>query len=154
MVEKREIVSFRSGSRDGMPSPILLQNGIDLVFSIEDNGYSNFKPYIIRSTVANNWTSTVEATSPDKNYALIEPIADNIYAGAPFLRQLKTGQTILSYQGTEGQTNSIDFAEMRVVIGDNQARNFTKKLFLLLLLQTSRDCGIALRYYQIIPSLL
>ena len=65
------------------------------------------------------------ADSPDRNYALAEPVADNIYAGAPYLRQLKTGQTILSYQGTEGRTNSIDFAEMKVVIGDNNARNFT-----------------------------
>jgi len=125
--KKREIVSFRSGSRDGMPSPILLQNGNDIVFSIEDNGFDNFKPYTIRSTIANNWTTTVDATSSDRNYALAEPIANTIYAGAPYLRQLKTGQTILSYQGTEGRTNSVDFAEMKVVIGDNQARNFTKK---------------------------
>ncbi len=123
----REIVSFRSGSRDGMPSPILLQNGNDIVFSIEDNGFGNFKPYTIRCTVANNWTTTVGATSSDRNYALAEPIANTIYAGAPYLRQLKTGQTILSYQGTEGRTNSINFAEMKVGIGDNQARNFTKK---------------------------
>jgi hypothetical protein len=125
--KKREIVSFRPEKRDGMPSPLLLQNGTDIVFSIEDNGLGNFKPYTIRSTISNNWASIVGATSSDRNYALAEPIANNIYAGAPYLRQLKTGQTILSYQGTEGRTNSINFAEMKVVIGDNNARNFTKK---------------------------
>ena len=123
----REIVSFRLGSRDGMPSPILLQNGTDIVFSIEDNGFGNFKPYTVRNALVNNWANRVEAGSPDRNYALAEPIADTVYAGAPYLRQLKTGQTILSYQGTEGRTNNIKFAEMKVVIGDNTAKNFTCK---------------------------
>jgi hypothetical protein len=123
----REIASFRPGSRDGMPSPILLQNGKEIVFAIEDNGFSNFKPYTIRSTVKNNWSSTVGASGPDRNYALAEPIADTIYAGAPYLRQLKTGQTILSYQGTEGRINKMNFADMKVVIGDSNAKNFSHK---------------------------
>jgi hypothetical protein len=123
----REIASFRPGSRDGMPSPVLLQNGKDIVFSIEDNGFVNFKPYTIRSTVKDNWKNTVGASSPDRNYALAEPIADSIYAGGPYLRQLKTGQTILSYQGTEGRINKMNNADMKVVIGDNNARNFSHK---------------------------
>lgn len=123
----REIVCFRPGCRDGMPSPVLLQNGTDIVFSIEDNGYGNFKPATIRNTLINNWANQVGAYSPDRNYALAEPIADPIYAGAPYLRQLKSGQTILSYQGTEGRTNNIKFAEMKVVIGDQNAKNFSSK---------------------------
>jgi len=123
----REIASFRPGSRDGMPSPILLQNGKEIVFAIEDNGFSNFKPYTIRSTVKNNWSGTVGASSPDRSYALAEPIADTIYAGAPYLRQVKTGQTILSYQGTEGRINKMNFADMKVVIGDSNAKNFSHK---------------------------
>jgi len=121
----REIVSFRSGRRDGMPSPILLQNGKEIVFSIEDNGFTNFKPYTIRSTVKNNWKNIVVASSQDRNYSLVNPLADSIYAGAPYLRQLKTGQTILSYQGTEGRINKMNFSEMKVVIGDRNARNFS-----------------------------
>jgi BNR repeat-like domain len=123
----REIVSFRPGSRDGMPSPILLQNGKEIVFAIEDNGFTNFKPYTIRSTVKNNWSGTVGASGPDRNYAFAEPIADSIYAGAPYLRQLKTGQTILSYQGTEGRINKMNNADMKVVIGDSHAKNFRNK---------------------------
>lgn len=123
----REIASFRPDRRDGMPSPLLLQNGTDIVISIEDNGFDNFKPYTIRNTIADNWGRPVGASSPDRNYALAEPIADNVYAGAPYLRQLKTGQTILSYQGTEERTNNISFAEMKVVIGDTHAKNFTRK---------------------------
>jgi hypothetical protein len=122
-----QIVSFRAGKRDGMPCPLLLKNGNDIVFSIEDNGFSNFKPYTIRSAIKNNWQATVDANSPDRNYALADKIDDNIYAGAPYLRQLSTGETILSYQGTEGRTNNMDFAEMKVVIGDNSALNFNRK---------------------------
>jgi hypothetical protein len=123
----REIVSFRSGSRDGMPSPILLQNGKEIVFAIEDNGFVNFKPYTIHSTVKNNWKTVVGASSNDRNYSLAIPLADSIYAGAPYLRQLKTGQTILSYQGTEGRINKMNFSEMKVTIGDRDARNFSHK---------------------------
>lgn len=122
-----QIVSFRAGSRDGMPVPLLLQNGRDLVFSIEDNGLRNFKPYLIHSTVARGWSAPVPGSSPDRWYALSGPIDDDIYAGAPYLRQLPTGQTLLSYQGTEGRINKIGNAEMKVVVGDDQARNFGRK---------------------------
>jgi hypothetical protein len=50
-----------------------------------------------------------------------------IYAGAPYLRQLKSGETILSYQGTEGRTNKMEFAEMKVVVGDAGAAGFGGK---------------------------
>jgi hypothetical protein len=123
-----EIVSFRPRSRDGMPVPLLLNNGKDVVFAIEDNGIVNFKPYIITNALKENWSQTVDADDNHRQYALKEKIADSIYAGAPFIRQLKSGETILSYQGAEGRTNSMErFAEMKVVIGDKQARNFTSK---------------------------
>ncbi|GAB2578862.1 exo-alpha-sialidase [Spirosoma areae] len=122
-----EIVSFRAGSRDGMPVPLLLKNGRDVVFAIEDNGFRNFKPYLIRSALAQKWSQVVSGNSPDRWYALTEPISDSLYAGAPYLRQLPTGETLLSYQGTEGRINRIGNAEMKVVIGDENARNFGQK---------------------------
>jgi len=122
-----EIASFRAGNRDGMPVPLLLQNGNEIVLSIEDNGSGNFKPYTIRSTIANNWSAPVDAGSPDRNYALAEKINDHVYAGAPYLRQLPTGETILSYQGTEGRTNKLENAEMNVAIGNSEAQNFNRK---------------------------
>ena len=125
--KNREIVSYRAGKRDGMPVPLLLNNGKEVVFAIEDNGFDAFKPYIIRNSLTENWANTVDAGSANRSYALADKIADNIYAGAPYLRQLKTGQTILSYQGTEGRTNKMEFADMKVVVGDEQARNFSKK---------------------------
>jgi len=125
--EKPQIVSFRAGKRDGMPVPLLLSNGKEIAFAIEDNGFDAFKPYIIRNTLKDNWASTVDAGSANRSYALADKIADNIYAGAPYLRQLKTGETILSYQGTEGRINKMEFADMKVVIGDDEARNFNRK---------------------------
>ena len=122
-----QIVSFRAGSRDGMPVPVLLRDSQDIVFAIEDNGFRNFKPYIIHSTGSQNRIQLVTADSPDRWYALAEPIPDTLYAGAPYLRQLPTGETLLSYQGTEGRINRMDNADMKVVIGDKNARNFGQK---------------------------
>jgi hypothetical protein len=121
------IASFRPGKRDGMPVPILLQDNTTIVFAIEDNGINTFKPYTIRNTIAENWTTTVDAASEKRVYALSGKLPDEIYAGAPYLVQLKTGETILSYQGTEGRTNNIDQAEMKVALGDAQAKAFSKK---------------------------
>jgi hypothetical protein len=123
-----QIASFRAGFRDGMPAPLLLKNGKDIVFAIEDNGFDAFKPYIIRNSLTDNWATTVDAASDKRSYALADKLADNIYAGAPYLRQLPTGETILSYQGTENRNaNNLDFAELKVTIGDDQARSFNRK---------------------------
>lgn len=122
-----EIISFRPGKRDGMPVPLVLQNGQGIAVAIEDNGKGNFKPYIIKSTIKSDWPIPVGADSENRIYALSSPIGEQLYAGAPYLRQLKTGETVLSYQGTEERTNKMEFADMKVVIGDTQARNFSQK---------------------------
>lgn len=127
--KKPEIASFRAGERDGMPSPLLLKNGREIVFSIEDNWNNGpFKPSIIRSKVKNNWSSTVTADSPNRQYALAEPIAPDAYAGAPYLRQLSTGEVLLSYQGTENRMdNKMEHADMKVAVGRPDATGFTHK---------------------------
>ncbi len=124
-----EIVSFRAGKRDGMPSPILLKNQNEIVFSIEDNSVENqFKPYIIRNSITENWKQTVDANSNNRNYALEEVLSNPIYAGAPYLSQISTGEVLMSYQGTENRaTNDINNADMKVVIGTNDAKNFNRK---------------------------
>lgn len=124
-----EIVSFRAGKRDGMPSPILIKNKTEIVFAIEDNGSENtFKPYIIRNLITDNWKQTVDANSNNRNYALEEVLNNSVYAGAPYLSQLSTGEVLMSYQGTENRaTNDLNNAEMKVVIGTNEARNFNRK---------------------------
>jgi hypothetical protein len=122
-----QIVSFRQFARDGMPVPVLLKDRNEIAFAIEDNGVTTFKPYIIRSTLANNWNTIIDGASPNRTYALAEKIDDNAYAGAPFLRQLATGETILSYQSTEGRDGTSAHAAMIVAIGDNAAKGFGRK---------------------------
>ncbi|MGV3502810.1 MAG: sugar-binding protein [Adhaeribacter sp.] len=122
-----ETVSFRAQSRDGMPSPLLLQNGQEIVVAIEDNGFTDFKPYLVRSTLARSWARPITGDSPARSYALAEKADDQVYAGAPFLRQLPGGETILSYQGTEGRPNKMEASEMKVVIGTPEAKDFNRK---------------------------
>ena len=124
---KAEIVSFRAGKRDGMPVPVLLKNKKEIILSIEDNGTGQFAPSIIKNSLADNWKTIADATSPFRYSAFAQPLATNIYAGAPYLRQLQTGQTILSFQSTEGRNNQWDLACMNVVIGDANGQNFTNK---------------------------
>ncbi|GAB3027957.1 hypothetical protein GCM10027051_36190 [Niabella terrae] len=119
------MISFRSGKRDGMPVPLLLRGNRRIAVAIEDNGLGNFKPFIITNTLDENWAKTVRADSPNRYYALSEPLGDSVYAGAPYLRQLSTGETILSFQSTEGRPgNKLKNAVMNVMIGDSLARGF------------------------------
>lgn len=122
--KEREIVSFSKGSRDGMPVPILLKNQEEIVFAIEDNIDGNFKPATIRNRLSNSWLEIVDQGSQNRSYALVKKLEREIYAGAPYLRQLRSGETILSYQGTEGRINDMKHADMKVVIGDANAGNF------------------------------
>ncbi|MCR4920440.1 MAG: exo-alpha-sialidase [Bacteroidaceae bacterium] len=122
-----EVVSFRSGSRDGMPVPLCLQNGKSLVFAIEDNGLNgNFKPVIIHTTVEDNWHSgTVTGSSSHRWSALAstDALAASVYAGAPYIIQLSSGETLLSCQSSEGRS-SADYPIMQVYVGNSSAKNF------------------------------
>lgn len=124
-----QIVSYRAGRRDGMPVPVLLAGKNEIAFSIEDNNIGEFKPYIIRNTLTSNWNNgIVDGASSNRNYALTEQLPSTTYAGAPYLRQLKSSESILSYQSTEGRSsNSTNNARMIVAIGDDDARNFDRR---------------------------
>lgn len=120
-----KIISFRAGKRDGMPVPLLLKRGQRIAVAIEDNGFVNFKPYIVTNTLQENWKTTVLAESPNRIYAMAHAVNNEVYAGAPYLRQLSTGETILSYQGTENRTsNLLENAVMKVMVGNNLAESF------------------------------
>jgi hypothetical protein len=98
-----ETISFRSGYRDGMPVPLLLKNNKEIILVIEDNGIEQgeFKPVIIRTAVANSWSNApVLASSAQREYAMdtSERIPGTKYGGAPYIRQLPSGEVILSYQ--------------------------------------------------------
>lgn len=124
------VVSFRAGKRDGMPVPLLLRDGRTLVCAIEDNGYhGEFKPVTIRSTLADNWTEgTALADSPRRVGALATDSAleAKIYAGAPYLAQLPSGETLLVVQSSAGRSeHNVRYSAPVVYVGDEQARDFT-----------------------------
>ena len=122
-----EVVSFRDTSRDGMPVPLLLQNGKDMVFAIEDNGLNgNFKPVIIHSTVEDNWRGGVVGGSSSHRWSALaqtDALAAGVYAGAPYIIQLSSGETLLSCQSSEGRA-SVDYPIMQVYVGNAVAKNF------------------------------
>ena len=69
----------------------------------------------------------MNGNSNNRHFALAETLPDSVYAGAPYLRRLKTGETVLSYQGTEGRSNNWEQSCMFVVVGDKNGNNFTHK---------------------------
>jgi len=127
---KAERIALRKDHRDGMPVPQLLAGGRGIAVSIEDNGLSGerFKPVILRTTLADNWRSgVVGGDSPHRWGALAEPLEPQWYGGGPFLRQLPSGETLLSYQ--ESADGTMDRCRMAVCVGDKDAKNFTNKTY-------------------------
>lgn len=121
------VVSFRPTSRDGMPVPLCLQDGMGLVIAIEDNGLKgNFKPVIIHSTLSDNWRAGTVGGSSAHRWSALSPtdsLASSVYAGAPYLIQLHSGETLLSCQSSEGR-KSVDFPIMQTYVGNSEAKNF------------------------------
>lgn len=122
--KKPEIASFRPGHRDGMPVPILLKGSNEILFSIEDNAGGQFKPSVIRNSINQNWKIPVGVIDANRTAAIRPKLPDSVYAGAPYLRQLHSGETILSYQSTLNRINKWDLSCMQVAIGDPKGENF------------------------------
>lgn len=118
-------ICFRAGRRDGMPVPILLNN--EILVAIEDNNIESFKPYIVRSDLSDNWSAIVSGNSPKREYALKDVLPNNIYAGAPYLLKVPSGEVILSYQTTENRSSNWELSTMAVAIGNKEGRHFQKK---------------------------
>jgi len=128
------IVSFRKDFRDGMPTPIILKDATELIMPIEDNGYqapfpSPFKISIIRIAVSDGWKETIGGDSPQREYALRDILTKaDPYAGAPYITQLPSGETILSYQSSFGRKaigdRELSYTIPYVAVGDAHAGNF------------------------------
>ena len=120
-----QAASFRAGSRDGMPVPVVLRDNAGVALAIEDNGLSGtFKPGIVFSDLATGWRGgPVRADSPRRWGALAVPLPPAVYAGAPYLRQMPGGETVLSFQQGD-DPNNLRSARMAVSLGDRNARNF------------------------------
>lgn len=122
-----QTIAFRAGSRDGMPVPIALREGSEIVVAIEDNGIAGrFKPVTVRTV--NNWQEgVVGGGSPARRHALAAAwqLPDSVYAGAPYLIRLTNGATLLSVQSTAGRSGTNErFANMQVYAGDAHACGF------------------------------
>lgn len=130
--DRPQTISFRAGFRDGMPSPLVLQSG-EIAVAIEDNGLNgprggNFKPVLVRTNPIDNWRSgAVTGANPRRQSALRVPLAPSVYAGAPYLRQMPTGETLLSFQ--QSDAGDLKTARMVVCVGDAHARNFANPTF-------------------------
>jgi len=125
-----EKISFRKGSRDGMPVPVLAKNGRTIAMAIEDNGMSGtFKPVIIATKLRNNgWReSAADGESSRRWGAMEKPLAPGTYAGAPYLRQLSGGEFVLSFQLAE--SGDMKESRMAVSIGSQEARDFAAPTF-------------------------
>ncbi|MGN0188877.1 MAG: exo-alpha-sialidase [Candidatus Cryptobacteroides sp.] len=135
----REIVSYRTGKRDGMPVAIFLEKTGEIIVAIEDNGYpahqNRMQPSIIRTK--DNWESGfVNGKSKMREYALETHLDKVDNAAAPYICKSPSGEILLSYQGTENRdipltdsgVKNIEFSqEMFVAVGDSEGRNFTNK---------------------------
>lgn len=120
-------LAFRSQHRDGMPVPCLLADGITVVVAIEDNGLNGeMKPVILRDSVEHRWQQSIlTGSSLGRESALAQPLAPEVYAGAPYICQMVSGITLLSVQSRE----RVPDEEPVIYIGDAQARNFSGRSF-------------------------
>lgn len=123
-----ERISFRPGHRDGMPVPVMLQDGKGIAVAIEDNGLCGaFKPVILHTSRSVNWNQpSIDGGSVHRWSALKRELAPEVYAGAPYLRQMPSGETLLSFQIQDENRSQ---RQMTVYVGDSEARNFDSGSF-------------------------
>ena len=116
-------VSYRAGFRDGMPVPVLLQDSTTIAVAIEDNGwgYNDFVPTVVRNPISRNWSSYVPASSTYRAKAIDYKYCPVATGGAPYLRVLPNGETVLSHQSPYNHSGNPD---MYVYVGNKSARNF------------------------------
>lgn len=119
-------VSYRSGYRDGMPVPVLLADNKNIVVAIEDNGWSgvgDFVPTTVRVSLSNNWRNDfyVNGSSSQRHRSINHNYCPVAKGGAPYLRVLPNGETVLSHQSTYGDGDNM---KMYVYVGNQQAKNF------------------------------
>ena len=120
-----ETISYRPGSRDGMPTPVIVNDSI--VVTIEDNGWpgeSGFVPVTLRCPLETNWHGvTIGPQSEWRAQALDYSWCAKAYGGAPYMRVLPNGETVLSrHSSMKSGTNEL--LNQYVYIGDTNARNF------------------------------
>lgn len=121
-------VSFRANYRDGMPSAIILNDGKTIALAFEDNGWAgvnNFIPTVVTCPLATNWNNYwVDANSEYRWKAVNYNYSPLHRGGAPYLRKLPWGETIISHQGENGNGTDMSKQQMWVYVGNEQAKDF------------------------------
>jgi hypothetical protein len=118
-------VAYAAGKRDGMPTPLLLNNNKGIVFPIESVNDSK-SPWVMWSSTDAKWNYSTTGTTQNGRRWLTT--TDNIFGGAPFIVQLQSGETLLSVQGAGGRNIGSDWKKSTMLVykGNSTATNFTK----------------------------
>lgn len=116
-------VAFASGNRDGMPTPVVLNNNKGIVFPIESVNDSR-SPYVLWSSTDARWNYAGNGTAANGRRWLAT--SDNVFGGAPFMVQVSTGETLLSFQDPGGRNIGSNWKKstMQVYRGSSVATNF------------------------------
>jgi hypothetical protein len=117
-------VCFREGFRDGMPVPVI--SGDEILLSIEDNVDGQFQPWVVRTSLSDPWATPVSGSSTNREAAHQDELPVSVYAGAPYLFKLPSGETVLSYQTTMWRSANWELSTMEVAVGDKEGRNFSR----------------------------
>ena len=114
-----QVISFAKGYRDGMPVPVITNDG-KLYFAIEDNSDGGeFKPSII--TLDLPWDGKqVDKVSSKRKKVLRDVFERDVYAGAPYLRQLHSGEFMLSVQSTFNRNKEWNLSNMNMIVFDKK----------------------------------
>lgn len=116
-------VSFRTGARDGMPVPLLLED--EVIVSIESNPvWALLRPNILRTKLANPWSQQIVANSPEREDTGIQ-FGNNIRGAGPYIMRIPTGEVILSYQTNSDRIDS-EHETVEVAVADRRGTNFSK----------------------------
>jgi len=122
-----EQVAYDAGTRDGMPSPLLLNDNKGIIFVIENVGLAR-SPWVIHSSLSSNWNyDTLPSISNNRRWRAIN---ENVHGGGPYIIQLPSGETILSCHIAGGRNISgWRKNTMAVYIGDSDAKNFRDRTY-------------------------
>lgn len=125
-----ETVGYRAGHRDGMPVPVVLRDGRGLAVAIEDDGVvaGPFKPAILLLPADGAALASPIAGDSPARWIAVGDTAElpvGAYAGAPYLVQLPSGETLLSFQSNAGRSGDWSLSTMAVAVGTPGARDFS-----------------------------
>lgn len=116
-------VAFATGYRDGMPTPLLLKDNKGIVFPIES--VNNTKsPWVLWSSTDARWNYSGNGSTQNNRRWLAT--SDNVFGGAPYMVQLSTGETLLSFQDGGGRNIGADWKKSTMLVyrGNTVANGF------------------------------